>query len=440
MPQRQPLYEAIRIAADPITVLQRIVQQALVLLPQADGASLEIRRDLDVLEYLATAGSLEPHVGLRLPVHGSLSGLSVLTGKILVCSDALLDPRVDPTAVAATGIRSMLCVPLADQPGSVAVLKVASTLVGAFTNDDAARLQILTRFLNTTVSAASELAGVTADVLGELDSLDSTTELGPDWQQATAQFVANVTTPGLVDRVNLQRRVEAMLQDMTLDTVFQPVVDLQTGQMVGCEALTRFHSPHHEPPDWWFAAAEQVGLGMELELMAVRRALELLPQMPAHLQMAVNVGPATILNPEFLDLIQAADLHRLTVELTEHNPMQNYAEAHSVLRPLRDRGLRLSVDDTGSGYSGLTHILRLRPDVIKLDREMVTDVHSDPVRRALATAIVAFAEAIGAHVIAEGLEQSPEADCLRELGVGYGQGFLYWKPMPIADLVACSAR
>ena len=85
MPNHQPLHEAIRIAGDPLAVLQRIVQEALVLLPQADGASLEVRRDMDVLEYLSAAGTLASHVGLQLPVQDSFSGLSLRTGRVEVC-------------------------------------------------------------------------------------------------------------------------------------------------------------------------------------------------------------------------------------------------------------------------------------------------------------------------------------------------------------------
>lgn len=436
MPERQPLHQAIRVAADPLTVLQRIVQQAMVLLPQADGASLEIRREENVLEYIVGAGTLAPHVGLRLSVHGSFSGLTLLSGQAQICRDALNDPRVDRAAVASTGVRSMLCVPLSDQPASVAVLKVSSGQVGAFSEEDADRLQVLARFLNVTVTAAADLATVTADVLAALDSNEPDANSGVDWQQATAQFVANITTPGLVERVNQQRLVEALLSDEALETVFQPVVDLESGAIVSCEALTRFPASGEQPPDWWFAAAHRAGLGVELELLAIRRVLALLPQLPPQLRVAVNAGPDTIVHPGFQQLLRSADLHRLTVELTEHDVVRDYTRVLAVLQELRRDGVLLSVDDTGSGYSGLTHILHLQPDVIKLDREMVMGVHADPVRRALATAIVSFAEAIGASVIAEGLEVMEEVDCLRQLGVGYVQGFVYWMPMPLAELLA----
>ena len=182
MPNHQPLHEAIRVAADPLAVLQRIVHQAIMLLPQADGASLEVRREANRLEYLVAAGSLASHVGLRLPVQGSFSGLSLRTGRVEICRDALTDSRVDRSGVAATGVRSMLCVPLSDQPESVAVLKVSSARADAFSEADAEQLRVLAHFLDVTVSAASALAGVTADVLADLDRVNTAQPGGLDWQ------------------------------------------------------------------------------------------------------------------------------------------------------------------------------------------------------------------------------------------------------------------
>lgn len=439
MPNRQPLHEAIRIAADPLAVLQRIVDQAIAMLPQADGASLEVRREADRLEYLVAAGTLASHVGLRLPVQGSFSGLSLRTGRVEICRDALTDPRVDRVAVLATGVRAMLCVPLSDQLDSVAVLKVSSARPDAFTDADAERLRVLAHFVAVMVSAASDLAAVTADVLADLDRIDTAEPAGLDWQQATARFVASVMTPGLADRVELQNRIQTVLAEGALDIVFQPIVDLRSGRMVGCEALSRFRSPPAEPPDWWFAAAERVDRGVELELLAMRRALAEIPMVPAHLHVSVNAGPRTILHPQFPDLVRTAELSRLVLELTEHESVPDYAALVSVLEPLRARGMRLSVDDTGSGYAGLTHLHQLNPDVIKLDRSLIAGVHADPVRRALTTAMACFAAAIGGKVIAEGLERQADVDCLRQLGIHQVQGFLFWRPMPLAELVRRAA-
>lgn len=117
----------------------------------------------------------------------------------------------------------------------------------------------------------------------------------------------------------------------------------------------------------------------------------------------------------------------------------DYAALLAVLQPLRAQGMRLSVDDAGSGYAGLSHILQLQPDVIKLDRSLIVGMHADPVRRALATAMACFAGSIGVEIIAEGLERQDDVDCLRQLGIRQVQGFLFWRPMPLAELVACAA-
>jgi EAL domain-containing protein (putative c-di-GMP-specific phosphodiesterase class I) len=132
--------------------------------------------------------------------------------------------------------------------------------------------------------------------------------------------------------------------------------------------------------------------------------------------------------------VEAAPLERLTIELTEHSAVADYGALVEVLRPLRDSGARLSVDDTGSGYSGLVHIMQLLPEVIKLDRQLTTGVHQDPVRQALATALVTFAGRIGAAVVAEGIEVEGEAQVLSALGVGYGQGYLFGRPGPVQAL------
>lgn len=436
MPQRQALHQAIRVASDPLEVLERIVRQALELLPQADGASLEVLRDAQTLEYLTAAGTLAPHVGLRIPVQESLSGLSVLTGAVQICSDALHDPRVNAAAVKATGVASMLCVPLSDRPRGIAVLKVSSGRINAFSQADVARLEMLARFLSVTVHAASELASVIADVLGALDQIDDPNSTGLDWQQATAQFVANVMTPGLADQVALTDHIQTVIRDEAIDIVFQPVVNLSTDEIVACEALSRFRNGLAKSPDCWFTAAQRAGLGVELELLAIRRALALIGELPSRLRVAINAGPQTILHPGFSRLIEGAPISRLTIELTEHDAVSSYADLLSVLLPLRQQGARLSVDDTGSGYSGLNQILQIKPDIIKLDREMVSGISDDPVRRALATALVSFAAAIEARVIAEGLETKEDVDCVRDLGVSEVQGYFYFRPLTANQLLA----
>ena len=416
-----------------MALMDRIVVEALKLVPSADGASLEMRRDADTLEYVSAAGRLAPFVGLRLPLDQSLSGLAVRSGELQVCTDASCDPRVNAAAVATTGVVSMLCVPLSPDSAGVAVLKVSSSQPRAFTPRDASSLRTLAQFLVTAVEAASSLATVTANLLEELETIHPDGDV-PMSDDDEARFVANVMTPGLADRTEMAAEVRNVLERDAIEIVLQPIVAMDAGRIVACEALARFQGGVAHPPDWWFRAAHRIGLGVQLEERAVIKSLALLDHLPAPIRMSINVGVDLLLDPHFLDLFDAHPMHRLTIELTEHVPVTDYSSVIAVKEQLRARGARLSLDDTGSGYSGLTHILRLTPDVIKLDRELVTDLDGDPAKSALASALVTFARSIDAEVVAEGIERHAEADHLRHLGVEFGQGYLFHRPMPLREV------
>lgn len=430
MTGRQALHAAIRSTADPMALMDRIVVEALKLVPSADGASLEMRRDVDTLEYVSAAGTLAPFVGLRLPLHQSMSGLAVRTGVLQVSDDALHDDRVNAQAVATTGIRSMLCVPLSADSAGVAVLKVSASTPHAFTPRDASSLRKLAQFLVTAVEAASRLATVTAELLSELETRHSDGDV-PMSDDDEARFVANVMTPGLADRTEMAAEVRDVLERDAIEIVLQPIVAMDSGRMVACEALARIQGVATHPPHWWFHAAHTIGLGVQVEKRAVLKSLALLSGLPQHIRMSINVGVDLLLDAHFLDLFDGHRMQRLTVELTEHVPVTDYAAVIEVKERLRARGARLSIDDTGSGYSGLTHILRLTPDVIKLDRELVTNLDADPAKFALVSALVTFARSIDAEVVAEGIERPAEADHLRRLGVEFGQGYLFHRPMSL---------
>jgi EAL domain-containing protein (putative c-di-GMP-specific phosphodiesterase class I) len=135
--------------------------------------------------------------------------------------------------------------------------------------------------------------------------------------------------------------------------------------------------------------------------------------------------------PELRDLVCAAPAGRLILELTEHTAIEDYAKLVAALRVLRRAGTRIAIDDTGSGYSSLGHILKLAPDFIKLDRDLVSGIDVDPVRRALAASLVSFAAETGAQIIAEGVETEDELHVLRRLGVRNAQGYHLGRPAPL---------
>jgi EAL domain-containing protein (putative c-di-GMP-specific phosphodiesterase class I) len=148
----------------------------------------------------------------------------------------------------------------------------------------------------------------------------------------------------------------------------------------------------------------------------------------------MNVSPGTLLTDDCRHLLAGLPPRRVVVELSEHDPVADYDALRAVLAPLRAAGLRLAIDDVGAGYSSLRHIVLTAPDVIKLDRSIVTGVGTDPVLRTLVRSLVDFARGCGSRVVAEGVETAEDASALRSVGVDFGQGWHYGRPGPVDAL------
>ncbi len=224
-------------------------------------------------------------------------------------------------------------------------------------------------------------------------------------------------------------RTERVLADPEgVGVALQPIVDLETGEWVAVEALARF--PDHRAPDLWFAEAHEAGVGIELERRALEVAVRALPLLPPGVSLSINASPAMVLDRGLVEVLDGcgAPRERLVVEITEHAAVSGYEDIRAALLPHRERGLQLAVDDTGAGYSSFAHVLRLRPDIIKLDRSLLADIDHDAARRAFVTAIVLMALELDARVTAEGVETAAELDTLRSLGVDTVQGYLLARP------------
>ncbi len=215
--------------------------------------------------------------------------------------------------------------------------------------------------------------------------------------------------------------VEAVLRDEAVLVALQPVLRLSDGEVVGVEALARFGG--RIPTDRWFRGAARCGLGLDLEVLCLQRALDLLPELPEDRFLAVNVSPAALVDTRALDAFEGADLCRVVVEVTEHEAVADYPGVRAVLQRLRARGARIAVDDTGAGYASLRHVLLLQPEVVKLDTALVRDLATDPRKRALVVALTSFAQEVGSTVLAEGIETAEHLESLLEIGVDLGQGW-----------------
>ena len=212
-----------------------------------------------------------------------------------------------------------------------------------------------------------------------------------------------------------------------LQVLFQPILDLRDRRVVGLEALARFSGPPNRSPELWFREAAGLGLGEDLELTAIRMALRSLDCVPPDAHLAVNTSHRTAMSPRLLDVLSQVDATRIVVEITEHEQADDYEAFRRSLEALRRRGVRVAIDDAGAGFS-LRHALALDPHILKLDISLTRDIDNDRARRALASALVRFAEEMDVTMIAEGIESDAELQELLGLGVTYGQGFLLGVP------------
>lgn len=229
-------------------------------------------------------------------------------------------------------------------------------------------------------------------------------------------------------RDQLRQEVADLIEHERITLAYQPIIEVSTGRCLGLEALSRFGSPFFRP-DAAFAAARAVGLGLELERLAVIKAWEMLTKLAKGQFLSVNVSPSSLvpLAARANERFEVA-LDQVVVEITENAIVEGYDRLKRLLDPLRRRGLRLAVDDVGAGYASLHHVVELRPDFIKLDISLVRGVAFDRARRVAVSSFAELAHELGATVIAEGVETSADLDTLRSLGVSAAQGYLLGRP------------
>jgi diguanylate cyclase (GGDEF)-like protein len=244
-------------------------------------------------------------------------------------------------------------------------------------------------------------------------------------------------------RADERSEVKALLRRgaAVIVPVFQPVLELATGRVCGYEALARIDGDPVRRPDQWFAQAHRCGLGAELEALALRAALAVADR-PAGTFLALNVSPGALLAPPVADVLPD-DLSDIVIELTEHELFTAEETLEACLAELRERGARVALDDAGAGYAGLQQVIRIAPDILKVDRSLVHGAHSDPSRYALLEALVSFAGTTGAAVCGEGVEDLADLRALADLDATYAQGYALARPAvpwaPLSPEVAATA-
>ena len=241
-------------------------------------------------------------------------------------------------------------------------------------------------------------------------------------------------------RHELAARVNSVLSSDSIALVYQPIFELKHARIVGFESFARFTATPVRSPAAWFADAEAVGLDVELEMKVIDRALASFAKLPAGAYVTFNVSPNIVLNGKLGRAFAGAPLERIVLEINEHLTFREYDEIAKALAPLREQGLRTSVDETGAGISSFRHIVCLKPDVVKLNMSLTRGIDTDVAKRAIACSVIQFARDHKIELIAEGVETAAELKALRSIGVMRAQGYLLGRPAPLATAVALCER
>ncbi|MGW0610758.1 putative bifunctional diguanylate cyclase/phosphodiesterase [Streptomyces sp. NPDC002788] len=249
----------------------------------------------------------------------------------------------------------------------------------------------------------------------------------------------------VVERHELQARLDQAVSKEQFDLRYQPVVDIVRGDVVGFEALVRWPElgPDPVPPGQFIPLAEETGHISALGAWVLRRATADLARLQHRTPglglpyLSVNVSARQWRDTGFLDEVCTAlgttglAPGTLQLELTESVLMRRTRQIDAQIQALKDRGVRIAVDDFGTGFSSLRYLRDFPIDVLKIDKSFIDGIPHDPQQVALVEGIVHLAETLGLQVIAEGIEEQPQRELLADIGCRYGQGFLFARPLTL---------
>lgn len=239
----------------------------------------------------------------------------------------------------------------------------------------------------------------------------------------------------------MEQRLQLAIQSGDLQLYYQPKIGIESGAVLGMEALMRWHEPEigSISPDVFIALAEATGQITELTQFSIQSACRQISDWSdefGDLQVAVNVTPTIIQDREIIDIVQSAtsiwgiDPSRLTLEVTENALMEDRQASHEVLTELRRIGLKISIDDFGTGYSSLAYLKEIPADEIKIDRSFVMGMLDNSGDLNIVKHTINIARSFDLSVVAEGVESEAMLGVLRDLGCDHAQGFFICRPVP----------
>ena len=207
--------------------------------------------------------------------------------------------------------------------------------------------------------------------------------------------------PGLFER----QLTQVLESPGRLRPVFQPILSLATGAIVGYEGFSRFVMSPRRAPDTWFAEATRVGMGARLQAHAIARIVDTAARagLPEETFLTLNVSPRYLDHPAVTSAFATAEPTRLVIELTEEEAVLDYPALRRAMVPYLKRGVRFAVDDAGAGFASMRHVIELQPAFIKLDAWLISGIRNRQTLRAFLRAINDFTTEIGATLVAEGV-------------------------------------
>jgi len=243
-------------------------------------------------------------------------------------------------------------------------------------------------------------------------------------------------------------KLREIIDSGSVTTLVHPLFDLETMDVIGYEALSRGPADSEfERPDKLFRVAYDADLVVRLERLCRRKALEAAMDLTEGHLLFMNIEPESIGDPDLREVLTSRRLSdagvtpdRIVLEITERTAICDFEAFRSTLEYLRALGFHCAIDDAGAGYGSLQCLAEVRPDWLKIDISLVRGCDGDGIRSQLISSLVSFADTVGVSLVAEGIETVDELHTLRELGVRYGQGFLFTEPVaPFPDVSAYEA-
>ncbi len=281
------------------------------------------------------------------------------------------------------------------------------------------------------------------DIAGVLRRADLALYVAKSSGRGTWRFFNTAMAEAYSLRLALQSDLRLALEESAFTIVYQPIINLRSGDVVAFEALLRWHHPTRGPisPSEFIPIAERAGLISRIGAFVLRQACLSATHWPDRCRLSVNMSPLQLRDLNVLGIVDEAlassglSPARLELEFTEHAVLHADVQTRHVMEALRERGIRLILDDFGSGYSSFSSLRDLEFDGVKLDASFVRSLHHDHHSAAIVAAISALASEMGLPLTAEGIETPEQVSQLAEFNVEQGQGYLFGRPMSQAAVL-----